>query len=300
MLKKQFVLLVCIAAVMILATAVCAGEVRVFKPKEEELSQMELRKQAMAEGFAQAVLEDALVMLPGLLDEVRSELLKQYLVDNAKPYVLGYNILSSQDMEAGLIIRMNVKVNKRALRDGLKKMGLFNTVVTPQVASVVWPDTLDEEALGQLQGLVTLTGIQIEENVAPSFALEAGPESTYKARLVVDDRDWVSMNKDMTKVWFELWAKYFMRSEMTVSTTSTQQLAITGWFSPDGVLEFDRVLRSWDSAVQDVQLVEMDMQPAGVGASWDVRILDASRLNVMLQSYLPQRGLSYQVSEDEE
>ena len=75
---------------------------------------------------------------------------------------------------------------------------------------------------------------------------------------------------------------------------------MAGWFSPDAVLEFGRVLRVWDSAVQEVQLVEMDMQPSGVGASWEMRILNRDRLNMMLQGFLPQRGLSFQLSEDTE
>lgn len=284
----------------LLAHSAVAGEVRVFKPKEEDISPMALRKEAMAEGFGQAVLEDALAMLPGELGEVRTELLKQYFVENAQPYILGYKILYSQDMDAGLILRLDVKVNKRTLRAGLKRMGLFSTIKTPLPASVVWPEDLDEEALLKLQGLVTLTGLQVTADTSPSFTFDPGPEKTYKARLVLDDREWVAMNKDMSVAWFELWAKYFTRSEVVASQASTQLLVINGWFSPDGVLEFDRVLRSWDSAVQEVQLIEMDMQPAGVGASWDVRILSSERLSRMLQGYLPQRGLSYQLSEDTE
>lgn len=292
----RFFISVLACCLMMQAVVAGAGEVRVFKPKEEDISPMELRKQAMAEGFAQAVLEVATPMLPGALGEVRTELLREYFLDHAKPFVLGYDIKSSQDMAAGLILRMDVKVNKKTLREGLKGMGLFVTTQAFLPATVSF-DNLDEEQAAQLQGLVSLTGIQVTDDVLPSFILTQGAEKIYKARLVLEDREWIAGGKDMPNVWFELWTKYFSRSEAKASQVASQLLSISGWFSPDGVLEFDRVLRHWDSAIQEVRLVEMDMQPAGVGASWDVRILNADRLNMMLQAYLPQRGLSYQLSE---
>jgi len=280
--------------------SVAAGEVRVFKPMEEDLSPMQLRNQAMAEGFAQAVLEDAQVMLPGDMDEMRSELFKQYLIDHAKPYVQGYKVLSLQDMDAGLILRLDVKVNKKMLRDGLKRMGFFATIKAPQVVAIALPEGMDEEATAQLRGLVTLTGLQVADVMYPSFTLEFGPEKIYKARLVLKDREWVAMNKDLAVLWFDLWGRFFTRFELTAYRAKAQTLSVSGWFSPDAVLEFDRVLRGWDSAVQEVQLVEMDMQSTGVGASWEVRILNSDRLNMMLQAFLPQRGLSFQLSEDAE
>ena len=277
-----------------------AGEVRVFMPMEKDLSRMALRNQAMAEGFSQAVLEDAKVMLPGDMDEVRTELFKQYLVEHAKPYIQGYKILSSQDMDAGLILRLDVKVNKKSLRDGLKRMGLFEKIKSPQAATVIWSENMDEAAMVQLQGLVTLTGLQVGGAAYPSFTLGAGPENTYKGHLVLEGHEWVAANKDMSVVWFELWGRFFTRSELTASRIKAQTLSVAGWFSPDAALEFDRVLRGWDSAVQEVHMVEMDMQPTGVGASWEMRILNSDRLNMRLQGFLPQRGLSFQLSEDAE
>jgi len=298
--SARFLIFLFVCVFLVLSGLAVAGQVRVFKPMEEDMSPMQLRSQAMAEGFAQAVLVDAQAMLPGDMDEVRTELLKQYLIGHAKPYIQGYKILSSQDMDAGLILRLDVKVNKKTLRDGLKRMGLFATVETPQIASVTWPEDMDAIAIEQLQGLVTLSGLQVENLTSPSFTLSLGPEKTYKGVLVNEGHEWVAMNKDMSVVWFDLWARFFTRSELTASQAKAQTLSVSGWFSPDAALEFDRVLRGWDSAVQEVRLVEMDMQPTGVGASWEVRILNIDRLNMMLQAFLPQRGLNFQLSEDAE
>ena len=40
------------------------------------------------------------------------------------------------------------------------------------------------------------------------------------------------------------------------------------------------------------------MQPTGVGATWTFRLLDGDRLKMLLQGFLPQRGLSFKLAED--
>ncbi len=294
----RFLIISLVALFSLMASMAVAGEVRIFKPMEEGVSPMQLRNEAMAEGFALAVLEEAKPMLSGELDEVRTELFKQYLMVYGKPYIQGYKIVSSESMGTGLILRLDVRVNKKTLREGLKRLGLAVTVNQLQLATVTWPEEMSEEAIATLQGLIALTGLQLDQNVMPSFALEPGPEKTYKGRLVLDDREWVAINKDMTLLWIDLWGRFFTRNSVVESRNGMQRLSVTGWFSPDAALEFDRVLRGWDGAIQEPHLVEMDMQPTGVGASWEIRLLNAQRLDMLLKSFLPQRGLSYKLTEE--
>lgn len=293
--SARFFILSCFCC-LALAGFARAGEVQVFMSMEEGVSEMELRSKAMAEGFALAVLDEARLMLPGSMDEVRTELFKEYMLGHAKPFIQGYKILSSQSTESGLIFQLDVQVNKRTLREGLKKMGMFDTAVDPLTAVVTWSEDFDEETVTALQGLMTLTGIQAVSEGVPAIILEARPEKTFKGRFATENQEWVVINKDMAVVWFSLWGKYFTRSDATTEQAKGQTITVSGWFSPDAALEFDRVLKTWDSAVQDVQLVELDMQPTGVGGTWEVRLINTDRLDMLLKSYLPQRGLSYQLS----
>ena len=283
----------------LLAGRAAAQEVRIFKPMEEDMSAMALRSQALAEGFAQAVLDEAQKMLGGALDEGRAELFREYLVDHARPYVQGYKILSSESSEGGLILRLDVQVNKTALREGVKRMGFMETLTGPMAASVAWPEDLDEETRVEVEQMTALTGLQVQSGVLPQFTLEHGRDKgTFKGHLEGDDREWMAVSKDIPTLWFDLWGRYFSHSKEAGARVALHSLSVAGWFSPDGVLEFDRGLRSWDSSVQDVRLVEMDMQPTGVGATWTFRLLDGGRLKMMLQGFLPQRGLSFKLAED--
>ena len=281
---------------LILPAIASAGMVEVFEPVEEGVSPMALRSQAMAHGFALGVMQEARVMLPGL-EPLRAEALEMYLTGHAKPFIQGYKLLSSREVDGGLEMRLDVRIDNRTLRDGLKKLGIFDTLQAPLPASIVWPDDLTAEEMGELQGLVTMTGLQLEDGILPLFTLEYTEEKAYKGRLELDGREWLSINKDMAEVWTDLWSRYFRQTQSTAAPAKTRLLTISGWFSPDGVLEFDRVLRKWEAAVQEAQLVEMDMQPTGVGAVWDVNILNRDRLEMLLQAFLPQRGLTYKLAE---
>ncbi|WP_419787770.1 hypothetical protein [Pseudodesulfovibrio sp.] len=274
-----------------------AAEVRVFKPMEEGVSAMQLRASAMAEGFAQAVLDASENMLPGKLDEARVEYFKEYLTDRAEPYIMGYKVLSTESSEAGLILNLDVTVNKQALRQGLKGLGLMTTAVRPVPASVALPADLDGETLVLMQHLEVLSGLQVADEGLPRFTLERAREKdVYRGRLETKEREWTSVGKDIPGLWYKLWSHYFIREEEAEARAEEHSLSVTGWFTPDAVLEFDRVLRGWDSSVQDVQLEDMDMQSTGVGATWTFRLLNGDRLASRLQAFLPQRGLSYKIA----
>ncbi|BCS87004.1 hypothetical protein [Pseudodesulfovibrio sediminis] len=297
--KFSIFLFLSVLFLLVAINPVLAAKVTVFTPLKEDMSAMELRKQALSEGFAQAIMEEAQRMLSSKLGAERAELFRQYLVNHGRPYVQGYKILSSKVVEGGLDMSLDVRVNRRSLRDGLKHMGIVSTLETSQPASVIWPSSIKEEDLLRLQGLMLLTGLESAGDVFPAFTLEKTAEGTYKGHLVVEDREWVSINKDMAVVWFDLWSKYFSRTQKTAAKGPSELLTISGWFSPDGVLEFDRVLKKWDGAVQNVKLVDMDMQASGVGATWGMSVTDHERLNMLLTSFLPQRGLSFHLHQED-
>lgn len=282
---------------LIVPTSAHAEVVEVIRPIDPNTSTMTMRKEAMAEAFGLAVLTEARSMLPDLSEE-RAEAMHRYFVGHAQPYIQGYKLLSATQVEEGLKMIVDVRVNRRPLREGLKRMGLFETVKAPVAAAVSWPENISEDDLMQLHSLITLTGVELTDEVLPAFTLEYTDEKTYKGKMEAMDAEWIRINQDMASVWFGLWSRYFAGKEQDTPDTGGRALTINGWFSPDGVLEFDRVMRGWDSAVQDSRLLEMDMQPTGVGATWDVTVLNEVRLNMLLQSFLPQRGLSYHFGQD--
>ncbi|HAS88620.1 MAG TPA: hypothetical protein DCS48_04870, partial [Desulfovibrio sp.] len=75
---------------------------------------------------------------------------------------------------------------------------------------------------------------------------------------------------------------------------------VSGWFNPEGVREFGRKLKSWDSAVQEVKLLDVEMKPTAVSASWSLEVSDQWVLRSYLNDYLPPRGLNFSLEGLEE
>jgi len=298
MFKMRMPALLSVVFLFCFGVSAMAEPVEVFTPKDEKTSPMQLRTKALSEAFALAILGEAQLMLSPQLNEERAELFRQYLAGHGKPYIQGYKILSSQDVEDGLHMSVDVRVNRKTLRNGLKALGFFDTLETRQPASVTWPEDISEEDMSLLRGLMVMSGLEPAGEVQPSFSLERTAEGTYKGLLSMDGNEWRSANKDMSVVWVQLWTHFFTRTKTVDTTVPTQLLTVSGWFSPDGVLEFDRVLKEWDSAIQEAKLLEMDMQATGVGATWNLNISNGDRLNILLNSYLPQRGLSFHLHQE--
>jgi len=280
-------------------SAAFAGQVQVFEPAAEGVSQPELREKARSQGFAQAVLDEADVMLSGKLSKERAVLFREYLTGHAEPFIQGYKVVSFQDFSEGLSLTMDVRVDRRTLRNSLGSMGFFATLSHPQSATVVWPGDLTDEELLALHHLISLTGIAPAEGASPVFTLERGDEKgIYRCRLSYDGEEWLAVNGDMAQAWFTLWPRFFNRPVAKAARAGGESLTVSGWFSADGVLEFDRVLHGWDAAVQNAQLVEMDMQPSGAGATWTLSVVNRKRLETQLNAFLPQRGLSFHLTDE--
>lgn len=275
-----------------------AGVVEVFVPADPETSVMELRKKALDEGFAEALLQESSLVLPGVMNEERAALFKQYMLSRSKPYIQGYKVVSMHTGEEGVNLTLDVRVNRTLLRSGLHEMGLISTSSEPLLASVTWPDSFNEENLSDLHGLMTLYGVRNTPDVLPSFTYELGPEGTFRGLFETEEKEWIATSKDISVVWSTLWNRYFKQLAKNGVEKDAEVLSVAGWFSSDAALEFDTILRGWENAVQDVELVELDMLPSGVGGTWTLRFIDSQRLHMLLQSYLPQRGLTYQLAGD--
>jgi len=295
------IIYVCFVVFLFGASSIARAEnVTIFQEKEENVSTMEQRQKAMNLAFAQAVVNESLKMLPGSLAEERQALLKLYYLDRAGNYVQGYRQISATPRDGGLSLTMDVTVNRRALRDSLKKLGVYYTVSQPVSASFHTQGNLDQQGIDELKSLMELSGIERGLDVLPEFHLQREGEKLWRGTLVMDGLQWTAVKKDVPEVWFDLWGRYFETRAKQDDSSSFTQLRVNGWFTPDGVHDFDRVLQSWDSAVQEVRLVEMEMLPSGVAAVWKLRVVNLALLRSRLDAFLPDRGLSYGVSSAQE
>ena len=278
---------------MVSAPASAQVTVKVFTPAQEGVSATDLRQKAMLAGFAQAVSQLAVRLLPCDIGEVRTGLLATVMETRADHYVLSYREVQAAHSAEGFRLEMEVEVDRRLLRDDLRALGLAASCQGRLAFALEPGDGLIPEDMDGLRDLARLAGMNVTPGVTPRLKAYRVGEDLITGELATPEGVWAASGPNAAAVWIELWGKYFARLEALANTGGGQMLMVSGWFTPDGVFEFDRVLDGWDLAVSEVRLVDVDMVPTGVEARWSIQVTDKARLASLLDGWLAGRGLTY-------
>jgi hypothetical protein len=277
--------------------ALAAEEVTVFQPRAVEvggevrqLSPSDLRVRALRLGFVEALAQSALKMLPAGLGEDRAEALRAYLETRTDDWVLGYSELASEASEEGIRMVLSVDVNRRALRDELERFGI-GRADAPLHFTLIPAPTLTPEDRAALGQAMLLLNAADTPGYPPAVRLER-TEAGIRGELESPSGRWTAMDKDVAFVWFALWERQLAASAERQAPPGGV-LTVSGWFSPDGAHDFDRVLHEWDDLVRTARLEELDLLTAGVSGRWRIAAVDGAKLKSRLEGYLPQRGLSF-------
>lgn len=271
--------------------------VQIYNSAEEGVAGLELRTKTLDKAFGEAVFQDAVKILPCVVSPTRQEILKEYLETTAGQYVTGYKELSSKASKEGLEIKVDVEVNRRALREMLQKMGTYYTCGKNKSASVLVSGLDAPDEAKRLKGLMLLSGIRHADGALPEFTLVRGAEGRWEGGLRTSENKWTSSSDDIASVWSTLWGRYFSGRNSHGAGPASEILKVSGWFMPDGVYEFDHVLSGWEGVVEESELLDLEMRNAGITAKWSVRVTDLQLLKLKLREYLPGRGLNFTFSE---
>ncbi|WP_432736794.1 hypothetical protein [Maridesulfovibrio sp. FT414] len=284
-----------------------AAKVQIFDPVDpaKEIAPRALRDEAVTQAFAQALFADSVRMMSGELSPERSEALKWMFGKHYEDYILGYKDMNVKQDETGVSVSIDVNVNRKFLRDKLNRMGLLaagSGVVEAEIIVANGKFALNEEQqASQEADIATLMSLYGVHNAtagttgddAASFAVTRVAKNRWSGELKSGEHKWFGSAADLEGVWSQLWEKYYAQHNAGLQASPKAVLVVSGWFNPDGVLEFERKLKSWDSAVQDVLLLDVEMKPTAVSASWALDVSDQWVLRSYLNDYLPPRGLSF-------
>lgn len=297
----RFIASILLIVSLLCAAVVSADEVQVFLPASEELSDMQMRANAQAACFAEAALREADKMLSAPLAPERREALRAYYMEKAGDFVLSFKVVSTTPSEEGLSMDMDVVMNRTPLRHDLGRLGLLRHAAEPVAANVVLVEPFSEDANATLAHSMLLTNVVQDDNAPVNVRLAYGKTKVWRGSIDGGESFGFSGSaKTLSDLWFDLWAKYFAKQANDAPVADGTIVSVSGWFNPDGVMDFDRVFRRWDDAVQDVELLDMNMVASGVSAAWRVRVTNRGLLDSRMEGYLPERGLKFSIKSEAE
>jgi hypothetical protein len=290
-----------VAAVVVLACAPAGARVVevAWTPGAAEGQGPATREQARVAAFRDAALAEAMDLLPGALSAPRQELLRHYLLPRAAGYVQSYSEAAPQGPalaapEGATVLRLDVTVNRPALKKALQRMGVYYTVHAGRDYDLALEGGAGG-ALDELARLQELSGFTVRRGAQPLVTLSANLDAgTWSGRLEQDGQTWAAQGSALADVWFELLGHYFSRPGAEAGVVAQVALTVRGWSAADGVKAFDAELGAWDGLVEGRVLTRVLLLPEGVAGVWTVRTLSPDALARRLAQVLPSRGLTWE------
>lgn len=274
-----------------LPTFLLAGqEVRIFV-EADEAGDSEPRPSALLRALAQGVSQEADVLLQGSLDDERRAALQRILEPRAEEYVLGWEEIEYLPTDWGAVLHLNVRVNREALRNFLRSLGVTSTQGR-QVDYQLDPQGLTSAQLEVVRSLERLSGVL--DDGSDTLILRLGVlEGGWQGVLDYEGMVWTAAERDLPGLWASLWEHYFRLDRARGGFEGAVTLVTQGWRSTGDIQAFDLHLRALDVSMDAIDLLGVSMQADRYQANWRVVTLDRDTLTNRVRHYLQERSVTF-------
>ncbi len=269
-------------------------QVKVEVPLEEDSSFRQMQQKALSKGFNLAVIQEASRIVPGELDQIRSEVLSEHLFRQIDDFILGYRIFSRQELEDFMVMEMEVNVDSGALRAVLQNLGVYYT------SAGFWSYDLgtrgaNPEDFQLLQRLQLVTGVNVDADADTSVELQRIAGGQWSGSIKHKNVYHQVSGGDLSEVWFDLWAYFFSQQEVVTTLTRELTLVTRGWATTEAVKIFNDRLISWEKDVESGRILYIHSNVPDLQAAWSLTSFNPDYLEKRLERYLPGRGVYFNI-----
>lgn len=292
-----------------------AERVRVRAASDPGLALAQGRQQALERALAEAVLSEAVALMPEPPAEARRDALRTHLAPMARQYVQSYQELGRAPQEpqaeqpaqpvgagpgaavpptgAPVEMELDVETNRAALRRTVLRLGFLAGERHPGGYVLRLGPGLSAQEAGRMRQQDLLLGLDPAHKGAelPAVTVERLPQGYFKAVLRQGQLALAADSSDPSALWLDIWGNYFAADERQHGPSATQ-LCIGGFARADEAVELLHLLSGWDKDVQDLRLNDLLLGPAGVMASFSGRVVNPASFEARLRAVLSDRGLS--------
>jgi len=254
------------------------------------------RDAARIAAFAEAVAAEASELTHGGIPEERLVLLRGHFLASGTTFIVSYSELGVQEAADGKILSVDVQVNREAVRQELRRLGIPVTLGSPVGYRPVY-GALPSETWETLGKLHVLYGVRPESGAQLELRLEQANKLWTVSLHDGAGAPRFAQAAKLEEAWNKVWGGFFAAQAASSTQTSSAVLAVEGWFTPDGVEAFDTMLLEWTDVLDGVSLQDVRMESAGISGRWTVTVLDKARLESRLAEYAANRRLSYSLKD---
>lgn len=285
---------------LLLHAALHARQVEVIWQMQADETLEQGKQRATDRAWAQAVLEESLEQLPGELAPERKEVLAAYLAPHAERFILDSSEVRLSENVQGMLLGLEVAVDTTSLRQLLQRIGVFYTAGAKLPYSLQLGEKVPEDSTQEIARLELLTGVRQETGAVPSLKLDHDG-ATWKGVIDAARSSYDVAGSDLETLWLALWGWYFSTPGLIEPGDQNQQglqqaqLEVRGWPAPDGLYEFDELLKGFRPALAGAVLKTLAMRADGVMGVWELTLSDVAGFRQRMTAYMQGRELQWEL-----
>jgi hypothetical protein len=251
------------------------------------------KDQARQEAFVQALLQEALDVLPWTIGPARQRALGQALAKYSQSLVLSY-CQEQYRRRPGLIrYQAQITVNTPGIKERLKDWGTFYTAAQ-SLRIGLHTKGLDADQGSRLSRWMLISGLKARQVDDPVLTVSHG-RGLWRLGLETQGKDWDQSGVNLERAWSELWSRYFAQKSVQGRVVQSFVLRVSGYPTVQGVYGLDGRLRDMGKSIDQVQLDLVCLRPSGIKAEWELTVLDEQALAGSLSRFVAQRGLNFEL-----
>ncbi|MDO9633335.1 MAG: hypothetical protein Q7I92_15675, partial [Humidesulfovibrio sp.] len=130
-------------------------------------------------------------------------------MEKAAPLKLPAAAIAEKVLTAPLTVEMDVEVNREGIREQLARLGLLAGPKHPKTFALRFGKGVAEADLKPLTDTLSLQGLTRAAQAPVQLTLERVPQGYLKAVLWAGAKTYAADSQDMTKLWLDIWGKFF-------------------------------------------------------------------------------------------
>ncbi len=243
--------------------------------------------------LSQAVLKEALSLLPYNLSPLQREMLYFFIKKSPMKYILSYKELEYKDKNIPML-KIDVTTNTSVVKGLLKDMGIYFNKGTTFFSLI--SQGLEDKDKVELFNLETLSNM-VEDPREESLKMEIKKidKGLYSGSLVYEKYRWFYTATSLDRLWENLWKNYFSLPEIKEQYYTVIRLWAHGWLTTVGLKFFQEKLRQRAKIVDEIRLISLQMKE-DIGGEWKIYTLRPSLLISYLSNYFLSREMEFQIT----
>ncbi len=304
--KSSRICLLLLSIVGLFVSPVFAEKIKITYKPEYRMSYNQMYARALQQAYSTAFVTSARQFLPQNFSAKRLKIMEELYRPSAERFVKNYKKGYSATVENGLELEIDAEMNVELIYNELESLGFLDTRVQLNSSRVEYGEGLKVEK-EMTQNIQRAVERKITTSVLPVLNFFDVVEAPWAMLTILvenkngiwivrataeDDKVFIGKGKNFFAAWTTVWKK-LVKYIYPAQEKGRATLEITGWYTPTGVQDVDKLVRSWNDSIRNTEFLSVSFDNEEIQARWSFEIFELEKLQRALLNNIAKKNLRY-------